>query len=290
VIKRQLFKELQTRLFSGKVILLTGPRQVGKTTILQELLRDRSDVESLVLDADDPTTRDLLNQPNSEQIREILGKAKLIVIDEAQRINGIGLTAKIIVDQMKDRQLILSGSSSFDLTGALQEPLTGRKWTYHLYPISWAEYQEEVGYVQAEQALETRLIYGMYPDVLTHPEDQEQLLKELVDSYLLKDVFAYSGLRKPDTIYQLVRALAFQVGQEVNLSELANLLKIDAKTVGHYIDVLEQAFVVFRLPSFSRNLRNEIKRNRKIYFHDNGVRNMVIGQVQPVSMRDDIGA
>lgn len=184
----------------------------------------------------------------------------------------------------------MSGSSSFELSGLTQEPLTGRKWTFYLFPVSWKEWENEVGYLKAEQGLENRLIYGMYPEVSTHLEEQQELLLELVESYLYKDVFTLGLIKKTEVLHQLLQALAFQVGSEVSFNELGNLLKIDTKTVITYVELLEQAFVIFRLGSCSRNLRNEIKRNRKIYFYDNGVRNALINNFQPLSMRNDTGA
>jgi predicted AAA+ superfamily ATPase len=275
------------KLHKGKVIIVIGPRQVGKTTLINELLKSES---FLFLDGDDPTVRELLNSPNTEQLKSILGNYSLVFIDEAQRIKDIGITLKIIHDRFKDVQLLVSGSSSFELSGLTQEPLTGRKWTFFLYPISWEEWEKQVGYVRAEQSIEERLVFGMYPEILTNVPDQKELLLELSESYLYKDIFSLGLIKKPDAIHILLQALAYQVGHEVSFNELSNLLKIDVKTVISYIELLEQAFVVFRLGTFSRNLRNEIKTNKKIYFYDNGVRNALINNFQPVSLRNDIGA
>lgn len=289
MIERQLKDILTNKLFKGKAILLTGPRQVGKTTLVQQILTD-SEKEYQFFDGDDPTVRRILDNPNTEQLRQILGPAPAIFIDEAQRIPGIGLTAKIITDQFKSKQLILSGSSAFELNGRIQESLTGRKRAYELFPVSWEEWQNHIGYLKSEQDLENRLVLGLYPDVLNHPDDQQEALSELVNSYLYKDILAYAGIRKPNIIQKLVQALAYQVGYEVAYKELGDLIGLDSKTVSHYIDILEKAYVLFRLPAFSRNLRNEIKTTRKIYFYDNGVRNAVISAFQPLSGRQDIGA
>lgn len=288
MINRFLEDQIRKRLFSGKAIILTGPRQVGKTTLLKKILSQLSDV--LILDGDDPTIQALLDRPNTEQIKQIIGTNKIILIDESQRINEIGLTAKIIVDQLKSVQLILSGSSSFELLSKTNEPLTGRKWTYTLWPISWSEWQTHIGFVKAEQDIENRLVYGFYPDVLVNKLDQELVLKELAESYLYKDILIYANIKKPDSIQKLLQALAWQIGNEVVYSEVSQVCGLDPKTVASYIDILEKAYVIFRLPSFSRNLRNEIKSARKIYFYDNGVRNAVIGQFQPVPLRKDVGA
>lgn len=287
MINRILENQIRKRLFSGKAIILTGPRQVGKTTLIKKILDGRSD--ALFLDGDDPTIIKLFDRPNTEQIRQIIGTNKIVFIDEGQRINDIGLTAKIIVDQMKSVQLILSGSSSFDLLNHTNEPLTGRKWTFSLWPVSWIEWQTNIGYIKAEQDLGTRLVYGFYPDVLINHPDQEIVLKELAESYLYKDVLIFANIKKPDSIQKLIQALAWQVGNEVVYSEVAEICGLDPKTVAGYIEILERACVIFRLPSFSRNLRNEIKTGRKIYFYDNGIRNAVIRQFQPIQLRQDIG-
>ena len=289
MIKRSLYQNIKSRLFGGKAILLIGPRQVGKTTLITTILKNSGE-KYLFLDGDDPTVRDQLDIPNTERIRQIIGPFTTVFIDEAQRISNIGLTSKIIVDQFPEKQLILSGSSAFELGENMQEPLTGRKWTYQLYPVSWDEWENYYGFLKAEQDFDNRLIYGFYPDVLNHPKEPKEILGELVDSYLYKDILNYAGIRKPDRIQKLVQAIAYQVGQEVVYKEVGDLVGLDPKTVSHYIDILEKAYVLFRLPSFSRNLRNEIKTNRKIYFYDNGVRNAVINSFLPIENRQDIGA
>ena len=287
MIKRQLFSDLENKLFKGKTIVLIGPRQVGKTTLIENLLLDN---DHLFLNGDDPTVRRILSSIDTENLKSLLGDHRVVFIDEAQRIDNIGLTAKLIHDQFKDKQLILSGSSAFELNNATTEPLTGRKWEYRLYPISWAEFENHIGYLKAEQQLDLRLVYGLYPDVINNIGQEGEVLQQLTESYLYKDVLAYSGIRKPEVLEKLVRALAYQISSEVNYSELSNMLQIDKNTVASYVRLLEQAFVVFRLPSFSRNLRHEIKTNQKIYFYDNGIRNMVIGNLNPLSVRDDKGA
>ena len=289
MIKRSLYQNIKSRLFGGKAILLIGPRQVGKTTLITTILKNSGE-KYLFLDGDDPTVRDQLDIPNTERIRQIIGPFTTVFIDEAQRISNIGLTSKIIVDQFPEKQLILSGSSAFELGENMQEPLTGRKWTYQLYPVSWDEWENYYGFLKAEQDFDNRLIYGFYPDVLNHPKEPKEILGELVDSYLYKDILNYAGIRKPDRIQKLVQAIAYQVGQEVVYKEVGDLVGLDPKTVSHYIDILEKAYVLFRLPSFSRNLRNEIKTNRKIYFYDNGVRNAVINYFLTIENRQDIGA
>ncbi|MEB2778219.1 ATP-binding protein [Algoriphagus sp. D3-2-R+10] len=281
------FQNLSKNLDRKKVILLIGPRQVGKTTLVNDLLAGK---DHLFLDGDDPTIRRLLYTPNTMQIKSILGNYKYVFVDEAQRIENIGLTAKIIHDQIPDVRLILSGSSSFELSGLTQEPLTGRKTTFHLYPISWKEFEQNVGYIAAEQDLPNRLVYGFYPEIITNVSDQETLLYELTESYLYKDVLALGIIKKQDVIFRLLQLLAFQMGSEVSYNELSRSLQVDVKTVISYIDLLEQAYVIYRMGTFSRNLRKEIKMNKKIYFYDNGVRNALIKNLQPLSLRNDIGA
>ena len=284
---RYLEQEIEKRIGSGKAIVLTGPRQVGKTTLIETILKNK---DYLLLDGDDPRTRTLLTEPNTEEIRSILGKYKYVFIDEAQRIKGIGLTMKIITDRFKDIQLFTSGSSSFDLSNQINEPLTGRKWEYQLFPISWEEYEEHHGYLFSEQQLENRLLYGLYPDVLNNPEDEISILRNLVNSYLYKDILSFVNIQKPEILERLVQALALQIGNEVNYSELAQMVNADKNTVSKYIDILQKGYIIFKLGSFSRNLRNEIKKNKKIYFYDNGIRNMVIGNFNPFELRTDKGA
>jgi predicted AAA+ superfamily ATPase len=289
MIPRLLENQLKSQFFKGKAIVLLGPRQVGKTTMLKMIREDYRDT-ALFLNADDPIVLDLLNRPNTQQLSQLISNYKLVIIDEAQQIPEIGLTAKLIVDTFTEVQLLLSGSSSFDLSSKTQEPLTGRKRSFFLYPVSFEEWQEKSGFLLAEQDLENRLVFGFYPEVLNNGQEQETALKELTDSYLYKDVLMYGNLNKPDEIRKLLQALAFQIGSEVSYSELGSNCGLDPKTVERYIDILEKAFIVFRLNSFSRNLRNEIKKGRKIYFYDNGIRNAVINQLQFFGARQDKGA
>lgn len=284
---RYLSDRINNRIDSDKAIVVIGPRQVGKTTLIESILKSK---DYLLLDGDDPKTRTLLTTPNTEQIRTILGKHKYVFIDEAQRIEGIGLTMKIITDRFKDVQLFASGSSSFDLSNKINEPLTGRKWEYQLFPISWEEYENHHGYLYAEQNIENRLLYGLYPDVLNNIGDEVSVLRNLVNSYLYKDILSYADIRKPEVLDKLVQALALQIGSEVNYSELAQIVNVDKNTVSKYIDILEKGYIIFKLNSFSRNVRNEIKTNKKIYFYDNGIRNMVIGNFNPIELRTDLGA
>lgn len=284
--KRVLFNNIKRKIGKGKAIILLGPRQVGKTTLMNEILNGK---EHLFLNGDDPTVRTLLDTPNTEQIKNIIGNHTTVYIDEAQRINNIGLTLKIITDQFKHVQLLVTGSSAFELSNKMNEPLTGRKWEYHLYPISWKEFESHLSFLKAEQQLELRLIYGFYPEVLNHFGEEKEVLKELVSSYLYKDILAYSGIRKPEVLEKLLQALALQISQEVSYNELAQLIGVDKKTISQYIDILEKAYIVRRLGTFSRNLRNEIKNNKKIYFYDLGIRNALLGNFDQIQLRSDKG-
>ncbi len=284
---RILEKNIIQKLHTGKAIIVLGARQVGKTTLIKKILQGK---DYLSLNGDDPAVRSLLSDINTEELKSLIGNHSYVFVDEAQRIHNIGLTLKIIVDNFPQVQLLITGSSSLYLSDEINETLTGRKWEYILYPIAWEEYEQKLGYLQSYQQLENRLLYGFYPDVLNNPGEEKEILKNLVDSYLFKDVLALSGLRRPQVLEKLVQALALQIGQEVNFTELASLIGINKNTVQRYIDILERNFIVFTLPSFSKNLRNEIKRNRKIYFYDLGIRNAVIGNFTPLDLRQDKGA
>lgn len=284
---RYLENVIKEKFYKGKAVILIGARQVGKTTLIQTILKDK---DFLFLDGDDPVVRNLLNNPSYEQLKTLIAKHSIVFLDEAQRIPEIGLTLKIITDRFKDVQLLVSGSSAFYIGNQINEPLTGRKWQYELFPLSWEEFENKTGYLTAEQQLEDRLLYGFYPDVINHQGGEKEILKELVSSYLFKDILAFANIRKPEVLEKLLQALAFQMGSEVNYNELANLIGINKTTIQNYIQLLEKGYVIFRLNSFNRNLRNEIKQNKKIYFYDNGIRNMLIGNFAPLDMRTDKGA
>mgnify|MGYP003574992569 CR=1 FL=1 len=287
MIKRMLYQAVSERLFKGKTIIVTGPYRVGKTTLLKTVLENR---DYLFLDGDDPLVRSRLTNPNTREIGAILGNARLVFIDEAQRIENIGITAKIIHDQFKEVQLLMSGSSAFELRNHTNEALTGRKWEYHLYPVSYEELEKSAGYLDARKDLETRLIYGFYPDVINTPGEERGILTEITQSYLYRDILAYGNIKKPEILEKVLRALAFQVGNEVSYNEVAQLTGVDKKTVAHYIYLLALSYIIYPLTSFSRNLRNEIKTNQKIYFYDNGVRNALIQNFNPIELRNDVGA
>ena len=286
---RDLQSIIQERCFQGKAIILLGARQVGKTTLLKKIIQEQQ-VDALYLNCDEPQTVAALTNCNLKELQMVIGANKFVVIDEAQKVDNIGLTLKLIVDNMPDVQVIATGSSAFELRNCLNEPLTGRKYEYQMFPISSKEIYQSSGYIDLKGLLETRLIYGSYPDILNHANDARELLRMLTDSYLYKDILATDNLRKPDVLDKLLRALAFQVGSEVSYNELAQTIGTDSKTVERYIELLEKCYIIFRLHGLSRNLRNELKKAKKIYFYDNGVRNAVIQQFAPLELRNDAGA
>ena len=289
MIERKLDKTIKKQLFKGKVIVIVGPRQVGKTTLLGELVR-KSDKRVLALNCDEPEVQTMLTNTNVAKLRAIIGNNELLVIDEAQKVDNIGLTLKLIVDNIKSVQVVASGSSAFELRNRLNEPLTGRKFEYQMFPISSSEIIDTFGLMEERRTLENRLVYGSYQDIVMHPEEARQYLTDLAQSYLYKDILSLDSIRKPQLLDKLLQALAFQIGSEVSTNELARTLQTDGKTIDKYIDLLEKCYVVFRLGGLSRNLRTELKRAKKIYFYDNGVRNAIIQQFAPVNLRDDIGA
>lgn len=291
MITRQIQADLKADLFQGKAILIFGARQVGKTTLVEQLIQPYQD-ETLTLNGDESDTRELLANITSTQLKRLIGNKKILVLDEAQRIHNIGLTLKLITDQIKTVQVIATGSSSFELANRTSEPLTGRKYEYTLFPLSFAELALHTNWLEEKRLLNERLIYGYYPEVInsTSTRQAERSLKLLADSYLYKDILALEGVQKPQLLNKLVRALALQLGSEVSFSELARLTGSNHHTIEKYMDILEKAFIIFRLPSYSNNVRTELKKSKKVYFYDNGIRNAVIGNFSPVGSRTDIGA
>ena len=288
MIQRVLKKQIKDQMFSGKAIILLGSRQTGKTSLLEDVFPSEKGV--LWLSGDDVDVQSMMETMTAQRMRTLLGDRKIMVIDEAQRIKDIGLRMKVVTDQMKDVQLIATGSSAFELANRLNEPLTGRKWEYQLYPLSFGEMVAHHGLLTEKRLLSHRLVYGYYPEVVTSVGKERDVLKMLSDSYMYKDVLALGSIKKSDKLQTLLQAIAFQVGDQVSYSELASTVGIDVKTVESYIDVLEKCYIIFRLPSLSRNLRNELKNNRKIYFYDNGIRNALISNFSPIELRTDSGA
>lgn len=289
MIKRDLQELISKNLFKGKLILLTGPRQVGKTTLMQQISADLN-LPSLWLNCDEPEARALLTDINLPKLHTLLGNNKLILIDEGQRVKNIGLSLKIMIDNFKDKQFIVSGSSSLELNNEIKEPLTGRKYEFNLFPFTFNELAGHHQIFKENQLLEQRLIYGSYPEIINRPEEARISLISLTNSYLFRDMLSFNEIRKPILVEKLVEALALQIGSEVSVNELSKSIGIDNQTIERYISLLEQCFVVFRLGAYSNNLRSEIKKSRKIYFYDNGIRNAIINNFNPLSLRNDSGA
>lgn len=288
MIKRRLEEYVSKRIGQGKAIIVIGARQVGKSTMF-DMLIEKMDVPVLSLNCDDTVVRETLTSINTSEIKLLLGSNKIIMIDEAQRVDDIGLVIKRIIDNYRDIQVLVTGSSSLGLKNRINEPLTGRKFEYEMYPVSTAELYDTYGLIHTRQILESRLIYGSYPDVLMHPEDAKDILSNLSDSYLYKDILELDSVRKPDLLRRILTALALQIGSEVSYNELASTVGSDPKTVERYIDLLEKCFVIFRLQGLSRNLRNELKKTKKIFFYDTGIRNAIINNYAPTQLRSDIG-
>lgn len=289
MIERSIKEQIDSHLYKGKAVIVVGPRQVGKTTLLRMLTAD-TDREVLVWNCDEPDVRKKLNEPTSTELGAETANADLILIDEAQRVKNIGITLKLLIDNYPEKQVVVTGSSAIELSNSINEPLTGRKYEYVMFPFSTEELIKEFGATEERRMLERRLIYGSYPEVVNHPGEERETLIDLANSYLYKDIFSFQDVRKPEIIEQLLQALALQVGSEVSFNELGRLLGLTSITVQRYIDLLEKSFVLFHLRSFSRNVRSELKKSRKIYFYDNGVRNAILGDYKPLDLRTDTGA
>ena len=288
MIPRILLENIKKQLYKGKAIILLGPRQVGKTTLLQELSKKEEHI--LWINADNIEDRELFHQPSSVRLKAIIGNHKIVIIDEAQRIPDIGVKLKLITDEIKDVQLIATGSSSFELSNSINEPLTGRKFEYHMYPVSFEEMVSHHNLLEELKMLQHRLIYGSYPEIIVNAGNERELLQQLIASYLYKDILEWNRIKKSDKLIKLLQAIAFQVGSQVSYHELGQIVGLNSETIAAYINLLEQSFVLFKLSSFSRNLRNELKKSHKIYFYDNGVRNAIISNFNPLQLRNDTGA
>ena len=289
MIQRTIESRIADRFFKKKSIIVYGARQVGKTTLLESIVRNRNE-KVMWLNCDEPDVRKILTDVTSTRIKSIIGNSTVVVIDEAQRIENIGLVIKLFVDNLKNVQVVATGSSSLELADKISEPLTGRKYLFTLYPLSFREMADSTSLTEEMRMLEHRLVYGYYPEVVTNPGEEDERLLLLADSYLYKDILTMELIKKPVLIDKLLRMLALQVGSEVSYKEIGTAIGADNETVEKYIDLLEKSFVIFRLNSFSRNKRNEIKKGKKIYFYDNGIRNSIIRNFNPISFRTDKGA
>ena len=288
MIERLLYKTIENKLFAGKIIILTGARQVGKTTLLKQLLRQKEGV--LWLNGDELQVQNLFANASADRLLSEFSNSKIVILDEAQRIENIGLRLKLITDSDSEVQVIATGSSAFELANKVNEPLTGRKWEYQMFPLSFGEMVAHHGKLKEMRMLPRRIIYGYYPEVVTNDGNEVEILKLLTDAYLYKDILSWESIKHPDKLQTLLRALAYQVGSQVSYNELSQMCSMDSKTVERYINLLEQCYIIFRLPSFSRNLRHELKSSRKIYFYDNGIRNALIADYRAPEVRQDIGA
>ena len=287
MIERMSAGKIRAAANSRKIVILLGARQVGKTTLLKSLF----DSDSILwLNGDELDVQNLFETLSAQRFKVYLGTKKIVVIDEAQRISNIGLRLKVLADSLPDLQIFTTGSSSFDLANNVIEPLTGRKRELHLFPLSFEELVNHSDLLTEKRMIPHRLVFGSYPEVVTSQGNEIEVLKELSQSYLYKDILTFEKIRRSDRLVKLLQALAWQIGSQVSYNELAQTCSMDAKTVEHYINILEQAFIVFRLGTFSRNLRNELKNSRKVYFYDNGIRNAIIANFSPIENRNDAGA
>ena len=289
MIKRAIEEKIRADFGKGKVVLVLGARQVGKTTLLRQLSEDAT--RPLLLNCDNPDDRELLSHASTTSLDSLVGRADFVLIDEAQRAENVGLTLKMLADTVGDRaQVVATGSSALELANGIFESAAGRVFEYRLYPFSFGELATgESGARDERRLLESRLVFGSYPEVVTAPDDARRILEAIVDGALYKDILAFGGIRKSDALVRLVQCLALQLGSEVSYGELASATGLNKATVETYVDLLEKSFFVFRLPSMARNARNEIRKGKKIYFYDLGVRNAVMGNFSRTSSRTDSG-
>lgn len=289
MIQRTVQASIEARLFKGKVLVLYGPRQSGKTTVCKTILSKYKDSRYFL--CDNPDVKEALTNKTATELATFFGKTGLVVLDEAQNILNIGSTLKLLIDAYPKLQIIATGSSSFDLSNKVVEPLTGRKYEFHLYPLSYGEVVSFEGKLEAQRKLEKMMIYGLYPDIYLNAEEAAQeLIEEIKTAYLFKDILAYEDIRNSEALSKLLQMLALQIGSEVSYSELSKKIGLDIKTIQKYVDLLEKIFVIKKLPALSRNQRKEIYKSRKIYFYDLGIRNALIRNFNPLDIRADVGA
>ena len=284
MIARLIENKIREALEQKKVVTVFGPRQAGKST-LAGIVAESESKRILELNGDDSDVRTMFESTDETRIRTLIGNNDFLLVDEAQKIINVGNMLKIIADRIPDIKVIATGSSSFKLAKAVNESLTGRKREFRLYPLSFKEMASHTSLLEESRLVSHRLVYGYYPEVVSRPGDEKETLKELIDSYLYKDVLEENSIGRPDRLVKLLQALAFQIGSTVSSNELAGLVGIDAKTVDRYIDILEKNLIIFTLPSYAGNQRNELKFSRKLYFWDLGIRNGVIGNMAPLELR-----
>lgn len=290
-INRIIQHQVENRIVPGKVVVLLGPRQVGKTTLLQDILAKES-VPFLFVSGEDRAVQAWLGSQSIETLRQNIGQYELLVVDEAQHVPNIGLNLKLIVDHLPHLRILATGSSSFDLSNQTGEPLVGRKWEFELYPISQLELASTEAPFQTEELLSQRLIYGSYPEIITTVglSNKRELLNNIVNGYLYKDLLMFEEIRKSKKIVDILSLLAFQIGSMVSVHEISQSIGMNIRTIEKYLDLLEKVFVIKRLGGYSRNLRKEISKGSKFYFWDNGIRNAVINNFNELNLRNDVGA
>ena len=291
IIKRALLKQFEAKVLPNKVLLLLGARRVGKTELIKKYLSNIPKENYLHLNGEDIQDAELLKERSVANYKRLLSKSKLLVIDEAQNIPEIGLILKLIVDSIEGIKVIATGSSVFDLANTLGEPLVGRKNTLYLFPLAQIEFSLQENFKQTTENLEKRLLFGAYPELEQYPDwqEKEEYLFEIINSYLLKDILVFEGIKNSDKILALLRLIAFQVGKEVSLQELGNQLQISKNTVEKYLDLLSKVFIIFKIEGFSKNLRKEITKSSRWYFYDNGIRNAIINNFNRLENRTDVG-
>jgi len=290
--KRLLIKNIKNKFFKGKILIIVGARQTGKTTLSLELIKNVSQSKLLAFNCDNPTDREQLINKDLDYLKQLVGDNEVIFIDEAQKVENIGQTLKLLVDYYKNKkQIIVTGSSSFNLLHSTQEPLTGRKYVFQLFPLSLEEIYFNKNYLKLIKGLESLMIFGCYPEVVSQKSfiDKKELVKELSSSYIYKDILGFQDIKSPDILTRLLKALALQIGSQVSYNELSNTVQIDKKTVERYVDILEKNHIVFRLSPYTKNKRREISKLKKIYFYDTGIRNAIINNFNFTDSRNDTG-
>lgn len=289
MVNRTLTNRISEKLFKGKAILIFGPRQSGKTTLVKSMLRDIHK-KVLYVNGDEFSDREAFSQSNAVKLKSLIGNNEILFIDEAQKISEIGNTIKIITDHLSSVQVVATGSSSFELANKLNEPLTGRKYEFLILPFAFSEMVNHTSLFEEQKNLEQRMIYGYYPEVVMKKEESLELIKNITNSYLFKDIFSLEGVKNHSLLERLVKAIALQIGSEVSINELSRHLGASSQIVQKYLTILEQTYVIHKLSSYSNNVRNEIRKSKKYYFYDNGLRNAIIGNFAPLSLRTDLGA
>lgn len=290
-LERAIIVEFKKKLLPNKVLILLGARRVGKTELIKNYLSEIPSKNYLQLNGEDINDVNLLKERSVNNYKRLLSGIELLVIDEAQNVPDIGLILKLIVDSIDGIKVIATGSSMFDLSNKLGEPLVGRKNTIYLFPLAQIEFSKKENYKQTLENLEERLLFGSYPELIQYDnwEDKKDYLFEIINSYLLKDILVFEGIKHADKIYDLLRLIAYQAGKEVSIQELANQLQLSKNTVANYLDLLSKVFILFKIEGFSRNLRKEIVKSSSWYFYDNGIRNAIINNFNKLDSRNDIG-